>query len=420
VYLCVLPKGATACHGGVQQTDSLDASGADGLHVLIVNGVPTLIWHIVTVASQTNPHADQIVAATVSPAGVLGAGTEVATAPSNSSLLDAKVAPNGAIWTISWSYALGNKLELREGLVNPPVLVSTPVSAIYAHVAWDHGDAILAMTQNGIDVPVLFSASSGSSFPAFKNVPHTGSIGIDIDLVNAGGHVRLISGRGGEADYQPVVTTWNGHSFPPAQHTGYPAKPTGGYPTSHDGTTDGSGRLVDISQESTGGIVSIGNLADDRHAAYVSFHGGSTFSGSAAQVSTGARGTGWAMWTVLDSLSGGSGSKLQIVPFRIAGLQQTVRKNTKHGSVTLTGPASCLPAVAIDIHAKGHGGHGWKSGKSTLKLDGKSVHSPLNGASLAAGKTYPLTGTVVFTKKSNHHKHEKVTAKLKFRSCPNT
>jgi hypothetical protein len=49
-------------------------------------------------------------------------------------------------------------------------------------------------------------------------------------------------------------------------------------------------------------------------------------------------------------------------------------------------------------------------------LGHKKVGSILNGASLTAGKKYALKGTVVFSSGSSH---EKVSATVKFRSCPN-
>lgn len=413
--LCVLPPNATACFHGVQTTSAIDGSTAAGLHVLMIGGTPTLIWQHATVASESGPHSDGIAEATVNSAGVLGEATDVATAPSFGTLLDAEVSPTGQVWVLT-SKIDSTSFEAIEGLANPPVTVTSPKIVTYAHVAWDHGTAIIAVTQPGTDVPVLYSSSRGTTFPSFKAVPHTGSIGIDIDLVNAGGHVRLISGRGGDADYEPVVTAWNGHGFPAAQHTGYPAKPSGGFPSSHDGVTDPSGRLVDVSDDD--GTIAIGNLGDDVHAAYATFNAGGTVSGAAPQVSTSARGFGWAMWGVEDT-GAAAGTKLRIQRFLLPGLRRTVTKKAKHGQVALTGPKSCLPPTTILIHGKGYAKKGWKAAKAMLKLAGKTVHTSINGAALAAGKTYTLSATVVFENKKHHHKHSEVTAKLTFRSCPN-
>jgi hypothetical protein len=55
--------------------------------------------------------------------------------------------------------------------------------------------------------------------------------------------------------------------------------------------------------------------------------------------------------------------------------------------------------------------------KRALRLGGKSLGSTLNGGTLAAGRLYTLTGTVTF---ADGGARRTVTARLKFRSCPNS
>jgi len=75
-----------------------------------------------------------------------------------------------------------------------------------------------------------------------------------------------------------------------------------------------------------------------------------------------------------------------------------------------------MPASARSIAVNGKADKGWRSGSKRLTLDGKAVHSPLNGAALTAGKKYTLTGAITFR---NGRLGETVRAKLTFRSCPN-
>jgi len=294
------------------------------------------------------------------------------------------------------------------------VTVTTPYDLSYAHVAWDHGTTIIGIEKGGSDIgqPVAYSASAVGSFTSFHNLAHTWSVATDFDLINAGGHVRVITGIN-NASYLPVVASWNGTGFTSRTLTGYLSG--GPSPTSHDPSTDRSGRLVDVS-EAAGPKVVVSNLVDDRHAALFSFPAGGTLAGTVPQVATTARGRGWVMWGVED---GSVGTKLRIVPIRLAGLHKTVTKYGLHGSVTLTGPASCLPASAISIKARGHAKSGWKAHAAKLLLGTKGVASPLNGAALTAAKSYTLKGVVVFSNKKHPHRHSKVTAALPFRTCPN-
>jgi hypothetical protein len=103
------------------------------------------------------------------------------------------------------------------------------------------------------------------------------------------------------------------------------------------------------------------------------------------------------------------------VPVLLADLSTTRTKDTSAGSVTVTGPVSCLPADDIGVGVNARAATSWHVLQESLTLNGKPVHSVVNGASLTAGKTYPLSGHVTFTK---GNARQSVTATLTFRACP--
>lgn len=408
VYLCVLPPHATACKGGVQTTDALGDSSAADLKVLFVAGSPTLYWFHDTADSISGPEGAAIAAATVTSAGVLSAATDVAAAPSFGQMFDTEVAPNGDVWTITYAGLPSRTLQVREGLSGAVTNVSTPWGVGRALIAWDHGQPIIAITKYGEIGTGPYYASG--SFSSFHPVAHTWAVGTDIGLVNAGGHVRIITGIG-NASYWPVVATWTGSGFGHAAPTG---DHNNASPSSHDVTADASGRMADVENET--GKITVNNLADDKHTALFRFSAGGTIAGFSPQLSTSPRGHGWVLWAIEESNS--QGNVLKVAPLLLPGLHRSVRRSGTHGSVVLTGPASCLPADAIPIGVTGKAAKGWKATRRVLKLGSHKVASPLNGAALTPGKTYPLKGTVKFRNKKTHATST-VKSKLSFRSCPN-
>jgi hypothetical protein len=409
VHLCVLPLGARSCTGGVQSINALDASTAEDLHVLAPNhGNVTLLWYHDTVASGSQSHGSQIAEATVS-GSKLSKATDVASGPSHGFLLDAAVAPNGSIWTMTYS-GVGS-IELREGLTHSPSLINVPYGVGFAHLAFSHGTPIVAITQAGqITQPPSYSSRPGSTWTRFKKLNGTWAVGTDIGLVSTRSGVRLITGNGGSNFYQPVVAKWTKHGFSRAKLTGGDHNaPT---PTTHDSVTDGSGRLVDAADE--GPQIAVANLANTTHAAVVrlAIHG--TLAGFAPQVATTARGNGLVLWAVQQG-NGTLGDKLSVQPIRLAALRHSKKAHNAHGTVTLTGPVSCMPDSTTKVKVKGKAKHGWHATKPRLTLGHKKLHSTLKGAKLKAGKKYTLRGSVVF---ANGGSRSKVTAKLKFRACP--
>jgi len=108
---------------------------------------------------------------------------------------------------------------------------------------------------------------------------------------------------------------------------------------------------------------------------------------------------------------------LLATPVLLPGHSATATKTGRGNRVTVTGPASCLPAVNIKVGVKGKPARNWHVVASTLRLGTKVLHSTtLNGASLKPGQNYTLSGTVKFASGGSH---ASVTAQLKFRSCPN-
>jgi hypothetical protein len=410
VHLCVLPLGARACTGGVQSINALSSSSAEDLYVLAPShGKVTLLWYHDTVVSGTESHGSQIAEATVT-GSKLSNATDVASGPSHGILLDAVLGPQDSIWTLTYAGS-GTSVELREGITHSPTVVKVPYTVGFGHLAFSHGTPIMAITQAGqITQPPSYSSRPGSTWTGFKKLTGTWAVGIDIDLVSTRSGVRLITGNGGNNFYQPVVAKWTKHGFSRAKLTGGDHNsPT---PTSHDGVTDGSGRLVDAANE--GGKIAIANLANTTHASVFRLAGHGTIAGFAPQVGTTARGNGVALWAVQQS-TGTLGDELLLQPFRLAALRHSEKAHGAHGTVTLTGPVSCMPDSTMKVTVKGKGKHGWHAAKGRLTLGHKKLHSTLNGAKLKAGKEYTLKGSVVF---ANGGSHSKVTAKLKFRACP--
>jgi hypothetical protein len=407
VHLCVLPLGAKACKGGIQTIDALGDSSASDLKVLLVHGTVTFVWFHDTVMSGSGSHESEIAEATVS-AGVLSAGADVATAPSFGSMLDAEVGPGGQVWTIAYGSALSTQLEVRQGIDNPPTIVKTPYPVGFARLAFSHGTPIIAITKGGsITQPAAYSYRPGSTYTSFKDVAGTWTVGREIGLVATSSGVRLIT-EVGNANYFPVVAKWNGHGFAHRTLTG-DRKPPG--PSTHDDVTDASGRLVDVSNVNS--AITVANLTDTVHASIFRFSSHGTVTAPSPQVTTTPRGHGWVLWAVEDA-SGTLGDKLMLDPILLSDRHATKTVHGGHGSVTVTGPASCMPADRISIGVKGRPAHGWHVVKHRLTLDGKTVHASLNGAALTPGKRYTLKGTVSF----GGGGHETLSAKLKFRACP--
>jgi hypothetical protein len=405
VFLCVLPLGKSSCSGGVQSTASLGASSAASLQVVIAGGVPTLVWFHDTTASESNPEGSEIATATVRN-GKLSAAKDSAKAPSFGSLLDA-VPGSGGIWAVT-APSSGNGIQVVPGLGSKPVKVNTPYEPGHAQLAFSGSTAILAIQKAGaITEPVSFADKRGGGWSSFHTVAHTWTSDANLGLVHTGSGVRLLASVD-NADFFPVVSRWTGSSFSAPKPTGDKNNCT---PNSHDPVADSSGRMADVTVECE--VVTVTNMPDTLHAFVVRFASGGTTGDGSPQITTTPRGKAWVMWSIESSAI--TGFRLLAVPVLLPGGTRTVTKTSKGNTVKLTGPASCLPPVSLTIKVKGSPARHWRASKGVLQLNGKTVHSPLNGASLAAGKTYTLTGKVTFTHSGTKRV---VTAQLTFRSCP--
>jgi hypothetical protein len=406
VHLCVLPRGARKCKGGVQTIDSLGSSSASGLTALNVNGVVTLVWFHDTDASVGTTHGGKIAVATVNGSDHLSAAADVASAPSFGSLLDAEVGPGG-IWTVAYGQSLPKELEVRAGLSNPPTIVKTPYGVGFADLAFAGSTPIIAIAKYGtITDPAAYSYRKNGKWLAFKNVAKTWTVGAHIGLTRTTHGVRLTT-EINNTSYRPVVSKWNGHGFTARSLTG---DTNSCAPSSHDTGADASGRMVDVANEC--GKITVSNLTNTTRAAITRFKAGGTVAGPDPQIASTPRGRAWVLWAVLD----GTGDKLTVTSVLLPDRHKTKHGSSKHGSVSVKGPATCLPPDAISVSVKGHPDHGWKVASRKLTLSGKKVSSPLNGAALTPGKKYALKGTATFAGGSHH---TTASATVTFRACPN-
>lgn len=412
VHLCTLPSGARSCKGGIQTIDPIGDSTASDLHVFTTpSGKVTLVWSHATVASENGPQGDEIATATSQAGGPLSPATDQATAPSFGTMLDAAMAPDGQIWVLSEKSSSGG-LQVRPGLSKPFVNLKTPYGKGFgagaARIRFNHGTPVIVIQKAGaISAPVAYTSFHNGKFAAFRFVKHTWTAASDIGLVGTSSGVRLVTSVA-NATYHPETWTWTGNGF------GHPTL-TGDLnncaPGGHDLVTDASGRVADVTNEC--GFVVASNMADTRHVASIKFAEHGTAAGGDYQITTTPRGKAWVIWGIESK----SGNKLLATPVLLPGHSATATKTARGNRVTVTGPASCLPAVNIKVGVKGKPARNWHVVASTLRLGTKVLHSTtLDGAGLKPGQNYTLSGTVKFASGGSH---STVTAQLKFRSCPN-
>jgi hypothetical protein len=401
VHLCTIKLGTTSCAGGVQVINALDNSTASGLRVLVQkSGIVDLVWSYGLAASP------QIGFASTNSAGKLQPASDMGSAPKEAVLLDAAIAPNGSVWTVAGTtYTDG--LQVREGAGHPAVNLSTPYSVDPAELAFTGSTPVIATQPAGsITKPAGYIFESHGSWSKVHNVAGTWTGGARLGLADTRSGLRLIASEP-EADYRPVISAWTGRGF---------SKPalTGDFSAcsqdSHDAVADASGRLADIGDACN--AISVVNFPDTRHAAVVRFRAGGTVNSGTTRVATTPRGIALALWSVEGPKST---DRLLMVPVRLPDLSRTVTTKTSAGSRRVTGPVSCLPAVTVGVAVRGRPAAGWHVQSDSLKLGVKTLHSTLDGATLKAGRTYRLTGTVTFAKGSTRRSGRTT---LVFRSCP--
>jgi hypothetical protein len=404
IHSCVLPLHATKCAGGEQTTSPGDSLSPADLKIITPPGGPvTFVWY------DGISGTSEIVKSTVQPNHTLSPAIDIATAPTTGELLDAELGPDGTIWTVSAGDS-GNTIEVHDGVANPAKTIATPKEVDFARLAFAGKTGIIAMHDGGADIdPVHYTYLSGGSWSHVASVAHTQTGDADLGLVTTKSGVRLLASQR-NAGLRPVIAKWTGHSF----STPVVPDPKAVFnPVGHDLVADASGRAADVSY--IGANVTVSNFADTTHGAAVSFRAGGTGAGGYAQIATNPRGEAWVAWAV-EAKNASNEDVLRVAQLLLPGLHRRVTKHGAHGSVTVTGPASCLPADSISVGVKGHAKHGWKVGSHKLLLGHKRIGKSLNGASLKAGKKYTLKGTVIFAK---GHAHSTVSATVSFKACPN-
>jgi hypothetical protein len=409
VYLCTLPRGATSCAGGIRQTPSLGISSAAGLRVVATpGGKVTLVWMHDDTASENGPEGSEITTATRQSDGSLSAPTDVAPAPSFGDMLTARLGPNNSIWVITQPGS-GNSIQVTAGL-SPAAkyrTVKTPYPAGTAELAFSGSTAVAAIQKEAfITHTVAFATDRNGSWSGFHAVAHTWTAAANLGLVHTDSGIRLLASVA-DADYWPVVSRWTGSTFTHPHLTG---DRNNCAPDSHDPVSDASGRMADVSQECE--VVAVTNLPDTLHAAVVRFPSGGTFSDGRPQITTTPRGRGWVIWSIESSVS----NKLIAVPVLLPDRLRTVSASSHGDQVHLTGPASCLTPVSLRAKVTGSPATHWRVESRKLLLDGSSHSATINGGKLRAGTTYTLSGRVVF---GDGGARRTVTAKLKFKTCPN-
>ncbi|MGD0084451.1 MAG: hypothetical protein ABSD78_14830 [Acidimicrobiales bacterium] len=400
VHLCEVKPGTTSCSGGVQVVDALGDSSAEGLRVLVhSSGKVALVWFYEDVSG------GHIGLASTSSTGTLQPAIDVGGAPKDGQLLDAEIAPDDSVWTVAGPSS-GNGIQVRPGGGTAAKNVSTPYSVGFAELAFTGTTPVIATQEAGsITQPAGYTYESRGSWSAVHNVAQTWTGGARVGLAETRYGLRLIASVD-NSSYQPVVAAWTGAGFSKPTETG-DHNPCG--PRSHDTVADASGRLADISYECTD--IAVTNLPDTRHAAVVRFSAGGTINATDPRLATTPRGHAFAVWSV----AAGASDRLLLVPVLLPDLSTTTTEDSSAGSVSVTGPVSCLPADDIGVGVEGKPAKNWHVHQQWLTLGAETVHSPLAGASLTAGKTYTLTGHVTFT---DGNANKSVTAAHTFRACP--
>ena len=412
VFLCTLPKGLYSCAGGIQHVDGLDISGAANLRVLTTPaGQVTLVWYHETQTPLYNGRDGRIAMATSQAGGPLSAPADVADGVSYGELLDAELGPGGALWTIVAKGAGTNSVQVREGVQNPEIALSTPFSPGAAQLTFAGTTPIVAMDSYGsISVAPVYARGVGNGFSGWTSVAKTWTAGAHFGLTATRAGVRLVTSID-NASYWPTVSRWTGSGFSTRRPTGDRNNCSA---FSHDLGTDTSGRLVDASVEC--GTIAVADLPDTAHAGIVRIPSRGTFAGGNPQITSTSRGHAVVVWSVEDGPGGGN--RLYLARVNLPGFDTAVHGGSAGGSVTVTGPSSCQPASSIAVAVHGSPAKGWKVSASGLKLGSTTIgsRSTLHGSSLTPDKVYTLTGTVTF-----HRGTQAVSAKavLKFRACAN-
>ncbi len=293
LHLCVLKTSSRSCVGGVQTTTALGDSSAKDVKVVISGGQVELVW-IAQVAANAGEFSG-VFGTNVVSQGSLGTSVAVPGAPTLGSLTSA-IAHRGGGVSLA---AVGESGTLDKRAYYYPTVSATPKTFVRPYFVGnaqlaDNGKQTVITTSQYASlsgkVAVAWKPSNGTHWKSFKKVKGSYTKGGTEQLVNAGGHIRMVD-VSGKAIYQPFTWKWNGKSF------GKP-KSTGDHNdiSSVDAVTDHSGRLVTADVEVDGIMVS--NFGKGSHAARFLFKVKQTFAGGPAQISTRANGRGFLVWGI--------------------------------------------------------------------------------------------------------------------------
>lgn len=400
VSVCQLPRGATACAGGVRSV----AAGGDPrqLEVGVSGGVVRLVWMYDTDASVSSPTGARLATTTVQPDGSLAPATVAAEAPSFGSMLSATVAPDGRTWAVVQPGAGSTSLVLYPGLTSPTT-VATPYAVSDARLAFTSaGEGVLAISQAGtITTPIGAAPLSGGVVGSFSPVFGTWNAA-GFGLTSSSRGIRLVASRN-TASYQTVAATWATSRFSQATAVGDARCTASG----HDLATDDTGRIVDA----FGGACGVGAThvvkADGATSTFPA--GGTLHAGP--QVASTPSGTAWLAWAVEGD--GGAFDKLLVAPVALPPVIEDVVRKTSLAKLTLSAPMGCLPPATAKLGLKVKPARGWRKVRTAITVDGKKS-SRIDGRKLKAGSRHKIVGTAVLAKGRTTRSAKVV---LKVRAC---
>ena len=325
VHLCTLPVAARTCSGGVQTIPAGGSTATDLRVLLTSSGTVLLVWFRDGDHALDGPQGGEIAEATAASGLHLTAATAVASAPSHGELLDAELSPGGSLYTVAYSGVGTTAVQVRSAPSSPYVTLHSHYSIGEGQLAFAGNTPVLAITKYGaVSTPAGWTArASNGSWSAFANVAATWTTG-GLTLVRTAHGTRLITGIN-DASYHPVLAAWNGHGF--NRRVGTVDKSNCG-PSSHDGTTDASGRLLDVSWECND--VTIANYADGAHAALTRIHVPGTPTAT-PQIGSGRRGIATVAWS---NENAKGGSDLHVSRVRLATATRTVHGHATGGACT--------------------------------------------------------------------------------------
>ncbi len=300
-------------------------------------------------------------------------------------------------------------LEVRDG-GGAAAKVSTPWPYTgIAQLSFAGRTPVIVIGKAGAVInPLAAAYRNGTAWTAFKSVAGTWTVGSDMGVVATSSGLKVIASTN-NSSYFPVVAHWTGTGF---------SKPTligdknNCAPVGHDPGTDASGRVYYVTVECD--QIAVSNLQDTAHASIVRFSTRGTIAAGSPQIASTPRGRAIVAWTV-ETSSASNPDRLYIAAVRLGDLTVSKTKAVRGGAITLTGPVSCLPAVAVPLGVRARGVKGWRPTSTSLMLNGHPFGArTINGAALTPGASYTLVGSATFNRQGSRA-HGSVA--MVFRAC---